>query len=156
MTDEEDMTHFGLWSISKAPLLIGCDVRNMSPATLSTLSNPEVIAVNQDPLGIQGRKVAFSSSRLPNTTSNVVNTDCSLNIDPKRRQWIYNYEDRSIRSLFNGQCLSIENCDTSNGANIVAIDCQINDPQAKCQGKNQQWTVNTVDQTIISQMNNKW
>lgn len=41
----------------KAPLLIGCDVRNMSPGTVTILSNPEVIAVNQDPLGIQGKRV---------------------------------------------------------------------------------------------------
>ncbi|CAF1577853.1 unnamed protein product [Adineta ricciae] len=153
MTDEEYMTHFGLWSISKAPLLIGCDVRNMSSATLSTLSNPEVIAVNQDPLGVQGRKVAFLSSRLPNTTTNVVSTDCSVNIDPKRRQWIYNHEDGSIRSLFNGQCLSIENCNTGPGANIIVSDCRINDAQAPCQGRNQQWILSQYVENLVSQLN---
>ncbi|UJR07120.1 hypothetical protein I4U23_011408 [Adineta vaga] len=124
-----------VWSIGKAPLLIGCDVRNMSSTTLSILSNPEVIAVNQDPLGVQGRKVAFSSSRLPNTTTNVVNVDCSVNVDPTRRQWVYNHEDGSIRSLFNGQCLSIENCNTGGGANIVVSDCRVNHSQAPCQAE---------------------
>ncbi|GAB4839674.1 Alpha-galactosidase 1, partial [Ancistrocladus abbreviatus] len=57
MKYEEYKVHFSIWAISKAPLLIGCDVRNMNNETLSILGNPEVIAVNQDPLGIQGKKV---------------------------------------------------------------------------------------------------
>ncbi|KAJ1382731.1 Tetratricopeptide-like helical domain superfamily [Sesbania bispinosa] len=40
-----------------APLLIGCDVRNMTAETLEILSNKEIIAVNQDPIGVHGRKV---------------------------------------------------------------------------------------------------
>ncbi|CAF1427835.1 unnamed protein product, partial [Rotaria sordida] len=158
MTDSEYITHFSLWAISKAPLLIGCDVSKMSAATLSTLTNPEVIAVNQDPLGIQGKKVAFASSQLPNASSDVIVTNCaslSSTIEPKRLEWTYNPQDGSIRSMFNGQCLSIESCSTSEAANIVLNECHINDPQAQCQGKNQQWTVNTEDQSIISQMNGK-
>ena len=57
MTPTEYRTHMSLWALAKAPLLIGCDVRNISKDTLDLLTNPEVIAVNQDPLGIQGRKV---------------------------------------------------------------------------------------------------
>jgi hypothetical protein len=64
MTDVEYVSHFSLWAISKAPFLIGCDVRNMSAATLATPTNPEVIAVNQDPLRVQGKKVAVQSSQL--------------------------------------------------------------------------------------------
>jgi hypothetical protein len=159
MTDAEYVTHFSLWAISKAPLLIGCDVRNMSAATLATLTNPEVIAVNQDPLGVQGKKVAFQPSKLLNVSSDAVVVNCSSassNIDPKPLQWKYNALDGSIRSAFNGLCLSIESCSTKELANIVVAECQINDPQAQCQGKNQQWTVNVADQTIVSQMNGKW
>ncbi|KAK7386103.1 hypothetical protein VNO78_26057 [Psophocarpus tetragonolobus] len=57
MTKNEYVVHFSLWAISKAPLIIGCDVRNMTEDTKEILSNAEVIAVNQDPLGIQGKKV---------------------------------------------------------------------------------------------------
>ncbi|CAF1017728.1 unnamed protein product [Adineta ricciae] len=57
MTYNEYRTHMSLWSIAKAPLLIGCDVRNISKESLELLTNPEVIAVNQDPLGLQGKKV---------------------------------------------------------------------------------------------------
>jgi alpha-galactosidase len=66
MTDAEYVAHFSLWAISKAPLLIGCDVTKMSAATLAILTNPEVIAVNQDPLGVQGKKVASAASRFSN------------------------------------------------------------------------------------------
>jgi hypothetical protein len=58
MTDDEYKAHFSLWALMKAPLLIGCDVRHMSQATADILLNTKVIAVNQDPLGVQGRRVA--------------------------------------------------------------------------------------------------
>lgn len=57
MTFKEYRSHFSIWALMKAPLLIGCDVRNMTAETLELVSNKEVIAVNQDPLGVQGRKV---------------------------------------------------------------------------------------------------
>jgi alpha-galactosidase len=57
LTDIEDRTHFSLWALLAAPLLAGNDLRNMSPATKETLTNREVIAVDQDPLGVQGHKV---------------------------------------------------------------------------------------------------
>jgi len=56
MSDVEYRTHFSLWCLMKAPLLIGCDLTAMTDATLEILTAPEVIAVNQDPLGIQGHK----------------------------------------------------------------------------------------------------
>jgi hypothetical protein len=158
MTDAEYVTHFSLWAISKAPLLIGCDVTNMSAATLSTLTNPEVIAVNQDPLGIQGKKVAFASSQLPNVSTEVLVTNCSLSssvIVPRRRQWNWG-QDGTIRSAVNGLCLSVNNCNTTDGATVVLNNCDVQDPLAQCQALNQQWTIAEMDQTIISQMNGKW
>ncbi len=156
MTDAEYISHFSLWAISKAPLLIGCDVSKMSPSTLSTLSNAEVIAINQDPLGVQGKKVAFALSKLSNTSTNVVNANCTLNIDPRRHQWKYNNQDGSIRSVYNGQCLSIANCDKDQGTNIIVSDCHINDPQALCHGQNQQWLVDQYWPNIKSQFSELW
>ncbi|KAK8276577.1 hypothetical protein V6Z11_D10G209500 [Gossypium hirsutum] len=60
MTYQEYRAHFSIWALMKAPLLIGCDVRNMTAETLEILSNKEVISVNQDSLGVQGRKVYVS------------------------------------------------------------------------------------------------
>jgi hypothetical protein len=159
MSDAEYVSHFSLWAISKSPLLVGCDVTQMSAAILSTLTNPEVIAVNQDPLGVQGKKIALASSQLSNASSEIIVTNCSLSsskIEPKRVQWTYNSQDGTIRSAINGRCLSINNCSTVDGALVVLNECHVTDPQTPCQGKNQQWTAGTSDQTIVSKMNEMW
>jgi hypothetical protein len=159
VSDAAFVAHFSLWSISKAPLLIGCDVTNMSNTTLSILTNSEVIAVNQDPLGVQGRKVAFATSQLSHATTEVVAVNCSSpssKVDPERLQWTYNPQDRTIRSAFDGQCLSILYCEMSPGATVLLRECHLNDSQTQCQGKNQQWTVNTTTQTIVSDLNGLW
>jgi len=57
MTDTEYRAHFSLWAILAAPLMAGNDVRAMSDATRAILTAPEVIAVDQDPLGRQARRV---------------------------------------------------------------------------------------------------
>lgn len=57
MTPEEYRTHMSLWAISAAPLLMGHDLQAMTPETFALLANPEVIAIDQDPKGIQGRCV---------------------------------------------------------------------------------------------------
>lgn len=64
MTDTEYRSHFSLWSISAAPLIAGNDLSAMSPATLAILNNREVIAVDQDLLGIQGIKVRDNGAGL--------------------------------------------------------------------------------------------
>ncbi|XXG60455.1 hypothetical protein AAC387_Pa04g2362 [Persea americana] len=57
MTTEEYRSHFSIWALVKAPLLIGCDLRSVDKVTLGLLNNKEVIAVSQDKLGVQGKKV---------------------------------------------------------------------------------------------------
>ena len=57
MTDIEYRTHMSLWAMLAAPLLAGNDLRAMSPSTLEILTNAEVIAVDQDKLGQQGKQV---------------------------------------------------------------------------------------------------
>lgn len=49
----EDELHFGMWCMMSSPLLIGCDLNKIPAATLELLKNPELIALNQDPLGLQ-------------------------------------------------------------------------------------------------------
>ena len=55
MTDTEYRTHFSLWAIMAAPLLIGTDLRKVTAETMEILLNTEVIAVDQDPLGVQAQ-----------------------------------------------------------------------------------------------------
>ena len=63
MTDIEYRTHMSLWAMLAAPLLAGNDLRNMPPATLDILTNKEVIAIDQDKLGVQGRQVLKSGDQ---------------------------------------------------------------------------------------------
>jgi alpha-galactosidase len=50
----EDRAHFAMWAMLAAPLIAGNDIRNMSAETRQILTNKEVIAVDQDELGVQG------------------------------------------------------------------------------------------------------
>ncbi|HEX8235873.1 MAG TPA: glycoside hydrolase family 27 protein [Abditibacteriaceae bacterium] len=53
----EYQTHMSMWCMACSPLMIGCDVRNMDEETTSLLTNREVLAINQDALGIPARRV---------------------------------------------------------------------------------------------------
>jgi alpha-galactosidase len=57
MTDTEYRSHFSLWAILAAPLIAGNDLRDMKQAIHDILTNKEVIAVDQDPLGREGERV---------------------------------------------------------------------------------------------------
>ena len=58
LTASEQYTHISLWCLLDAPLLIGCDMTQLDPFTLSLLTNDEVLEVDQDPLGRQACRVA--------------------------------------------------------------------------------------------------
>jgi alpha-galactosidase len=58
MNHDEYTTHMSLWVLLAAPLLAGNDLSKMTPETLDLLTNKEVIAVDQDAKGVQGRRVA--------------------------------------------------------------------------------------------------
>ncbi|MCH3981379.1 MAG: glycoside hydrolase family 27 protein [Prevotella sp.] len=54
MTENEDRAHFTMWCMMASPLLLGNDLRSMSEATKQIILNKDMIAVNQDKLGVQG------------------------------------------------------------------------------------------------------
>jgi alpha-galactosidase len=58
LTPREQYTHISLWCLLSSPLLIGCDMTQMDDFTRSLLTNDEVLAVSQDPLGRQARRVS--------------------------------------------------------------------------------------------------
>ena len=57
MTPSEERAHFTMWCMMAAPLILGNDLRDISEETLAILKNRELIAVDQDPLGIQGLRL---------------------------------------------------------------------------------------------------
>ena len=62
MTFAEEEAHFGLWCIMSSPLMVGCDLAYLPEDTRTLITNPELIAVNQDPLGLQPYVVQHEGS----------------------------------------------------------------------------------------------
>ncbi|WP_061296678.1 glycoside hydrolase family 27 protein [Herbidospora cretacea] len=63
MNDTEMRSHFALWAIMAAPLIAGNDVRNMDSATQTILKNQNLIAINQDSLGLQATQISNDGTR---------------------------------------------------------------------------------------------
>ena len=62
MTADQARAQFTMWSVLAAPLVIGSDVRALSPDTIGMLTDRDVLAVDQDPLGAQGTRIATQGS----------------------------------------------------------------------------------------------
>ena len=58
LTPDEQYTHMSAWCLMSVPLLLGCDLTRLDDFTLGLLTNDEVIAVNQDPLGKQATVIS--------------------------------------------------------------------------------------------------
>ncbi len=61
-TDTEYQSQMSLWCMMAAPLMITCDVRHMNAATKRILSNQDIIAIDQDPLGKQAARVIYNNT----------------------------------------------------------------------------------------------
>ncbi len=57
LTEDENRAHFGLWALAAAPLITGNDISKMNKTVQSILTDKEVIAIDQDSAGIQGRRI---------------------------------------------------------------------------------------------------
>jgi alpha-galactosidase len=64
MTADQDRSHFSMWAMLASPLLAGNDIRSMSTTSEGILTNAEVVAVDQDPLGKQAQLVATPTTNL--------------------------------------------------------------------------------------------
>jgi alpha-galactosidase len=63
MTDTEMRSHFALWAVLASPLIAGNDIRSMNSATQTILKNQNLIAINQDSLGLQATQVSNDGTR---------------------------------------------------------------------------------------------
>ncbi len=90
LTIEEDKTHFGMWCIMSSPLLIGCDMTTIQPEALALMTNPELIALNQDPLGLQ----AYVVDKVSGTYLLV--KDVETKYGTKRAIAVYNPTDAEV------------------------------------------------------------
>ena len=94
LSEAQNRAFFSLWCMMAAPLMAGNDLRDMSASTVKILTNPDAIAVNQDPLGVQGH---------------IIRTDGKVSI------W-------AAKPLFDGsQALLVVNNGPSVGAAVVKL-----------------------------------
>ena len=104
MTVSEDKAHFSMWCMLAAPLMAGNDLRNMTRETLEILTNNEVIAVDQDSLGIQGFKYAATDS-LELWFKPLANDEwamCVLNRGIDEKEFSFNWKEHVVvDSVFN-------------------------------------------------------
>ena len=157
MTTTEYRTHFSLWASSKAPLLIGCDVTKMSQDTWDILTNKEVIAVNQDKLGEQGRKIKITNLTMPNDyesrleESNLELVECNGN---KEQKW-YIKEDGSITNNNENLCMKVIT-GLRRGDQVFTQKCFENLKVSKePEAKKQKWIYSFENKTIITELDYK-
>jgi alpha-galactosidase len=102
MSVSEDRAHFTMWCMLAAPLIAGNNLRNMSPETVEILTNKEVIAIDQDSLGIQGFK--YSSEDSVETwfkpLSNGELAVCFLNRSSVTKPIEFNWQEKIISDSF--------------------------------------------------------
>ena len=153
MSLDEYRVHFGLWAISKAPLIIGCNIINMTKEIKDILTNPEVIAINQDSLGQQGRKIKYTKINLPDNyespfkSNDLEVAECN---GRKEQKWYIN-KDSSIRNNNEDLCIEIPSC-LKGGVQLKVNKCHIGN-KSKCgKSKNQEWIYNKKDKSISSKL----
>jgi hypothetical protein len=147
MSTIEYRTHFSLWAISKAPLILGCDLTNMTQDTLDILKNEEVIAINQDTLGQQAHKIKITNLTTNNSFDKISEsflelTECNDNIQQK---WYFR-EDGSISNNNEDYCIEVRT-GLKKGDQIFLLKCK--------DIKEQKWFYSKEDKTIQSQLHNK-
>ena len=151
----EGRSHFSMWSVMKAPLLIGTDVTNMTDATLTTLTNHEVIAVNQDRLGVQAGCVACGTGSgtaadtgLSGRWPGAVVSPCI----PGDHDQLWDFiPDGRVRQRSTGAYLTVSRCipaPKSGPGVLVAVVNGTGDPA--CGGRDQRFVFNASSSQITS------
>ena len=108
MSVNEDRAHFSMWCMLAAPLISGNDLRNMSKETNEILTHKEVIAVDQDALGIQGFK--YSSEDSVETWFKPLKNGewavCFLNRSSVVKPVEFSWKDKTVSDSFSGKELN--------------------------------------------------
>ena len=131
LTIEEYRTHYTLWAMAASPIILGNDLRVMTPEIKAIVANREVIAIDQDPLGVQGRRVSKTgkteiwTKRLADGSTAIAlfNRDdapARMTID-----WNQNglSRPRALRDLWRGRALTVTDSyvDTVPGHGVVLL-----------------------------------
>ncbi|MDW7981088.1 MAG: glycoside hydrolase family 27 protein [Verrucomicrobiales bacterium] len=98
MSANEDRAHFSMWCMLAAPLMAGNDLRNMSAETLEILTNREVIAIDQDPLGVQGFRYSAKDGLEVwfKPLANDAWAMCVLNRSTTNKQFVFDWKEQKV------------------------------------------------------------
>ncbi|MBN1407661.1 MAG: glycoside hydrolase family 27 protein [Calditrichaceae bacterium] len=110
MSVAEDRAHFSMWCMLAAPLIAGNDVRNMTRETIEILTDREVIAVDQDRLGIQGFKHSSNDS-LEIWYKPLVDDSwavCFLNRSKEKKKINYKWKSQIINDDFSSRRINFK------------------------------------------------
>jgi alpha-galactosidase len=104
MTYNEDKAHFTLWCMLAAPLMAGNDLRKMSDETKNILTNKDVIALDQDPLGVEAfRYYTFDGIEIwVKPLANNELAVCFLNRSDHPQNITYNWKEHAISDKVSG------------------------------------------------------
>lgn len=165
LTEAENVAHFSLWSIMKSPLLLGCDLTQPACYNYTWIfKNSEVLAINQDALGVQAKRVwsqgpqgvpygksgQCGQEELP---QNTIIAPCNAS-DPLQ-QWNM-LPNGTIYLPATGECLQLDSgqggCCSQGWTvwtnNVASAMC--NDPASCCGSKQQLWDYSADALQIIS------
>jgi len=98
----EARAHFSMWCMLAAPLIAGNDLRNMNAETISIITNADAIAINQDPIGVQGLKVE-SVEGLETWVKPLSNGEwalCFLNRSAEPKTISYDWKTKVVKDEF--------------------------------------------------------
>ena len=142
-------------ALSKAPLLIVCDINTMTKDIYDILTNREIIAINQDPLGKQGRKVwsqTFEYSKQTDLSRDPTDLEIAPCDGRDEQQWFFEI-DGSIRNKEGDLCIEIPNCKNERDVQLSIGPCHVGDKNYCEESRNQEWFYNETSKTITSKMN---
>jgi alpha-galactosidase len=109
LSPSENRAHFSMWCMLAAPLISGNDLRKMSKEANAVLTNKEVIAVDQDKLGVQGFRYAVKDSVeiwfKPLSKNNWA--VCFLNRTPHPKKVEFNWKNEKVNDAFSGRLLNV-------------------------------------------------
>lgn len=108
MSEAEDRSHFSMWCMMAAPLIAGNDIRKMSIQTLDILTNKDVIAIDQDALGMQGYRYKKMADSLEVWVKPLINNSWAiafLNRGHKELSIHYNWENEIVKDTVHHRIL---------------------------------------------------
>ena len=109
LTRDEETAHFGMWCILSSPLVLGNDIRTISPETLKLVTNPYLVHMNQDPLGLQAYVAAHDGETY------VLVKDAGTRFGTSRYVALYNPSDKGHEFVVKMQTLDL-------GGKVSAFD----------------------------------